>query len=47
MLSGVFPAASIISAEGEHSRWLGEDEYTVDASMFPELEVLKTFPKPG
>ncbi|WP_449414434.1 hypothetical protein [Pandoraea soli] len=47
LLSANVDAMAIISGPGKHSRWLGEEEYTIDPCALTGLEVLQRYPNPN
>ena len=44
LLRGFFEPTSIICGPNEHSRYLQEEQFTVDISKLPYIEVLEDFP---
>jgi hypothetical protein len=47
LLSAMVDASAILSGPGEHSSWLGEEEYTIDPGAVTGLEVLQRYPRPN
>lgn len=44
LLKALVPCAAVIAGPGPHSRYLGEEEFTVDPGGVTALEILNTFP---
>jgi len=44
LLQGTFDSASIISGPNKHSSYLQEEQFTVDLSLAPSLQVLEEYP---
>jgi hypothetical protein len=47
LLSAMVDATAILSGPGKHSRWLGEEEYTIDPSAVTGVEMLQRYPRPN
>lgn len=43
LLSAFAPPSAIIAEPNAHSRYLGEDEFTVDPKMLTDIVVLKRY----
>lgn len=46
LLSAMVDARAIVSGPETHSRWLGEEEYTVDPDAITRPDVLQVYPRP-
>ena len=44
LLRGIFSPASIICGPNSHSKYLQEEQFTVDPSMTPSLEIVEEYP---
>ena len=45
LLKGHFDAKSIISGPNTHSRYLGEEQYTIDPFNCPDILIVEQFPR--